>query len=115
LYTAADNFPFVGCIFTCLSINDDSPYYNIELREIHVGGKALRVDPRVFDSKHGTVLDSGTTYAYLPEQAFVAFKDAVRYLPSTSIPFLFFRTGAFTPFPLTRTEIQAFTSIPFLN
>ncbi|KAG2638115.1 aspartic proteinase CDR1-like [Panicum virgatum] len=54
-----------------------SPYYNIELREIHVGGKALRVDPRVFDSKHGTVLDSGTTYAYLPEQAFVSFKDAV--------------------------------------
>ncbi|KAG0545633.1 hypothetical protein BDA96_02G378400 [Sorghum bicolor] len=54
-----------------------SPYYNIELKEIHVAGKALRVDSRVFNSKHGTVLDSGTTYAYLPEQAFVAFKDAV--------------------------------------
>lgn len=54
-----------------------SPYYNIELKEIHVAGKALRLDPRIFDSKHGTVLDSGTTYAYLPEQAFVAFKDAV--------------------------------------
>ncbi|CAL5071973.1 unnamed protein product [Urochloa decumbens] len=54
-----------------------SPYYNIELKEIHVGGKALRVDPKVFDSKHGTVLDSGTTYAYLPEHAFTAFKDAV--------------------------------------
>ncbi|KAF0907115.1 hypothetical protein E2562_015655 [Oryza meyeriana var. granulata] len=54
-----------------------SPYYNIELKEMHVAGKALRLDPRIFDSKHGTVLDSGTTYAYLPEQAFVAFKDAV--------------------------------------
>ncbi|XP_062187352.1 aspartic proteinase 36-like [Phragmites australis] len=54
-----------------------SPYYNIELKEIHVAGKALRLDPRIFNSKHGTVLDSGTTYAYLPEQAFVAFKDAV--------------------------------------
>ncbi|CAN6225927.1 unnamed protein product [Urochloa humidicola] len=54
-----------------------SPYYNIELKEIHVGGKQLRVDPKVFDSKHGTVLDSGTTYAYLPEHAFVPFKDAV--------------------------------------
>jgi len=54
-----------------------SPYYNIELKEIHVAGKALRVDPRIFEGKHGTVLDSGTTYAYLPEQAFVAFKDAV--------------------------------------
>uniref|UniRef100_A0A0E0LMX0 Peptidase A1 domain-containing protein n=1 Tax=Oryza punctata TaxID=4537 RepID=A0A0E0LMX0_ORYPU len=54
-----------------------SPYYNIELKEIHVAGKALRLDPKIFNSKHGTVLDSGTTYAYLPEQAFVAFKDAV--------------------------------------
>ncbi|KAL5197390.1 hypothetical protein ABZP36_000902 [Zizania latifolia] len=54
-----------------------SPYYNIELKELHVAGKALRLDSKIFDSKHGTVLDSGTTYAYLPEQAFVAFKDAV--------------------------------------
>ncbi|CAM0906563.1 unnamed protein product [Alopecurus aequalis] len=54
-----------------------SPYYNIELKEIHVAGKALKLDARIFDNKHGTVLDSGTTYAYLPEQAFLAFKDAV--------------------------------------
>ncbi|KAK3125565.1 hypothetical protein QOZ80_7BG0606660 [Eleusine coracana subsp. coracana] len=54
-----------------------SPYYNIELKEIHVAGKALRLDQRIFDGKHGTVLDSGTTYAYLPEQAFLAFKDAM--------------------------------------
>lgn len=42
-----------------------------------MAGKALKLDPKVFDSRHGTVLDSGTTYAYLPEQAFVAFRDAV--------------------------------------
>ncbi|KAJ4815318.1 Eukaryotic aspartyl protease family protein [Rhynchospora pubera] len=54
-----------------------SPYYNIELKEIQVAGKALKLDPKVFDSRHGTVLDSGTTYAYLPEHAFVAFRDAV--------------------------------------
>ncbi|KAF8410158.1 hypothetical protein HHK36_002680 [Tetracentron sinense] len=54
-----------------------SPYYNIELKEIHVAGKPLQVNPKVFDGKHGTVLDSGTTYAYLPEAAFVAFKDAI--------------------------------------
>ncbi|XP_072977177.1 aspartic proteinase 36-like isoform X1 [Typha angustifolia] len=54
-----------------------SPYYNIELKEIHVAGKALRLDPRIFDRKHGTVLDSGTTYVYLPEHAFVAFRDAI--------------------------------------
>ncbi|XP_006339969.1 aspartic proteinase-like protein 2 isoform X2 [Solanum tuberosum] len=54
-----------------------SPYYNIELKEIHVAGKALSLNPRVFDGNHGTVLDSGTTYAYLPEAAFAAFKSAV--------------------------------------
>ncbi|XP_059659326.1 aspartic proteinase 36-like [Cornus florida] len=54
-----------------------SPYYNIELKAIHVAGKPLSLNPRVFDGKHGSVLDSGTTYAYLPEAAFVAFKDAI--------------------------------------
>ncbi|XP_076950943.1 aspartic proteinase 36-like isoform X1 [Bidens hawaiensis] len=54
-----------------------SPYYNIELKELHVAGKRLALSSSVFDGKHGTVLDSGTTYAYLPEAAFVAFRDAV--------------------------------------
>lgn len=42
-----------------------------------MAGKPLKLSPKVFDRKHGTVLDSGTTYAYLPEEAFHAFKDAV--------------------------------------
>ncbi|XP_027192201.1 aspartic proteinase 36-like isoform X2 [Cicer arietinum] len=54
-----------------------SPYYNIDLKEIHVAGKRLLLNPSVFDGKHGTVLDSGTTYAYLPEEAFLAFKEAI--------------------------------------
>ncbi|KAM5576706.1 aspartic proteinase 36-like [Rosa sericea] len=54
-----------------------SPYYNIDLKEIHVAGKQLALNPSVFDGKHGTVLDSGTTYAYLPEAAFLAFKEAI--------------------------------------
>ncbi|GMI67243.1 hypothetical protein like AT5G43100 [Hibiscus trionum] len=54
-----------------------SPYYNIDLKEIHVAGKQLRLSPSVFDGKYGTVLDSGTTYAYLPEAAFLAFKEAI--------------------------------------
>ncbi|CAL5324587.1 unnamed protein product [Camellia sinensis] len=54
-----------------------SPYYNIELKGINVAGKPLSVNPSVFDGKHGTILDSGTTYAYLPETAFLAFKDAI--------------------------------------
>lgn len=43
-----------------------------------MAGKPLKLNPKVFDEKHGTVLDSGTTYAYLPKDAFLAFKDAVR-------------------------------------
>ncbi|XP_047938052.1 aspartic proteinase nepenthesin-1-like [Salvia hispanica] len=54
-----------------------SPYYNIELNEIHIAGKKLPLNPKVFDGKHGTVLDSGTTYAYLPQAAFEAFKAAI--------------------------------------
>ncbi|AES94605.2 eukaryotic aspartyl protease family protein [Medicago truncatula] len=56
---------------------DRSPYYNINLKEMHVAGKKLQLNPKVFDGKHGTVLDSGTTYAYLPETAFLAFKRAI--------------------------------------
>ncbi|KAE8653950.1 putative pumilio-like protein 7 [Hibiscus syriacus] len=54
-----------------------SPYYNIELKEMHVAGKPLKLPAGVFDGRHGTVLDSGTTYAYLPEDAFVAFRSAI--------------------------------------
>ncbi|CAK7347470.1 unnamed protein product [Dovyalis caffra] len=54
-----------------------SPYYNIELKELQVAGKPLKLKPKVFDGKHGTVLDSGTTYAYFPEAAFHALKDAI--------------------------------------
>ncbi|WOL17655.1 aspartic proteinase nepenthesin-1-like [Canna indica] len=54
-----------------------SPYYNFELKEIDVDGEPLELDSRIFDRRHGTVLDSGTTYAYLPEEAFVAFRDSI--------------------------------------
>ncbi|KAM3758103.1 hypothetical protein ACB098_01G017400 [Castanea mollissima] len=54
-----------------------SPYYNIDLKAILVAGKQLKLKPSVFDGRHGTVLDSGTTYAYLPREAFLAFKSAV--------------------------------------
>ncbi|KAJ6805230.1 aspartic proteinase CDR1-like [Iris pallida] len=55
-----------------------SPYYNVDLKELHVAGKPLRIQPMVFDRRHGTILDSGTTYAYLPEQAYVPFIDAIK-------------------------------------
>ncbi|KAH9315061.1 hypothetical protein KI387_023688, partial [Taxus chinensis] len=54
-----------------------SPYYNIQLKGMRVAGNPLPLSRQVFDGKFGTVVDSGTTYAYLPEAAFVAFRDAV--------------------------------------
>ncbi|XVF39843.1 hypothetical protein PTKIN_Ptkin01aG0064700 [Pterospermum kingtungense] len=54
-----------------------SPYYNIELKDMLVAGKRLKLPVGVFDGRHGTVLDSGTTYAYFRKDAFVAFKDAI--------------------------------------
>jgi hypothetical protein len=71
------------------------------LKEIHVAGKPLPLNPSVFDGKHGTVLDSGTTYAYLPEAAFVAFKDAVRFVSlslSVYSSILFFKKVFFLGF-----------------
>ncbi|KAG7560291.1 Xylanase inhibitor C-terminal [Arabidopsis thaliana x Arabidopsis arenosa] len=56
---------------------DRSPYYNIDLTGIRVDGKQLSLNSRVFDGEHGAVLDSGTTYAYLPDAAFAAFEEAV--------------------------------------
>lgn len=52
---------------------------------MRVAGKQLPLNPKVFDGKHGTVLDSGTTYAYLPEAAFSAFEDAVSSLLNVMI------------------------------
>ncbi|KAK1359913.1 Aspartic proteinase-like protein 2 [Heracleum sosnowskyi] len=54
-----------------------STYYNVELKNFHVAGKPLSLDPGVFDRKQGTVLDSGTTYTYIPEAAFIEFKQAI--------------------------------------
>ncbi|KAL6339180.1 hypothetical protein AAG906_024331 [Vitis piasezkii] len=68
--------PPAGMVFTH-SDPARSAYYNIDLKEIHIAGKQLPINPMVFDGKYGTILDSGTTYAYLPEPAFKAFKDAI--------------------------------------
>ncbi|XP_010515369.1 PREDICTED: aspartic proteinase CDR1-like isoform X1 [Camelina sativa] len=62
---------------------DRSPYYNIDLTGIRVAGKQLLLNSRVFDGEHGAVLDSGTTYAYLPDAAFEAFEEAVMREVST--------------------------------
>ncbi|GJP74502.1 hypothetical protein CLOP_g5071 [Closterium sp. NIES-67] len=68
--------PPPGMKFTSLS-QGQGTYYNVELRSITVAGVPLQLDESVFRAGYGTVLDSGTTFAYLPPAAFNAFKKAM--------------------------------------
>lgn len=54
-----------------------SAYYNLGLQQVIMAGTPLPVDQSLFDLNFGTVLDSGTTYAYFPEKAFKAFTTAL--------------------------------------
>ncbi|WCJ22245.1 Eukaryotic aspartyl protease family protein [Euphorbia peplus] len=78
------DFPiFPGTVFS-YSDKTRSPYYNVQLFGIQVAGELLELDPSVFDQSHGTIVDSGCTFAYLPNEAFFAFKYAI--LSATKAP-----------------------------
>ncbi|XP_042374660.1 aspartic proteinase 36-like isoform X1 [Zingiber officinale] len=54
-------------------------HYNVNLKAIEVGGSFLQLPTDIFDTgdKKGTVIDSGTTLAYLPEVAYNALMSAI--------------------------------------
>lgn len=52
-------------------------YYSVQLMGITVGSSKLNVPMETYEEGYGTVLDSGTTFTYLPTEAFRAFRDAV--------------------------------------
>jgi hypothetical protein len=51
----------------------------LNLQSIYVNGQTLAIDPSVFatSSNQGTIIDSGTTLAYLTEAAYDPFISAV--------------------------------------
>lgn len=55
------------------------PHYNLNLESIAVNGQTLSIDSSVFATSNtqGTIIDSGTTLAYLAEQAYDPFINAV--------------------------------------
>lgn len=55
------------------------PHYNVNLQSIAVNGQTLNIDSSVFttSSNRGTIIDSGTTLAYLAEEAYDPFVTAV--------------------------------------
>lgn len=58
------------------------PHYNLNLQSIAVNGQLLSIDPDVFSTSNnrGTIVDSGTTLAYLVQEAYDPFVNAVSFL-----------------------------------
>ncbi|KAI4342871.1 hypothetical protein MLD38_027437 [Melastoma candidum] len=54
-------------------------HYNVKLKTIAVGGHALQLPTDIFDtgSGRGTVIDSGTTLAYLPDEVYKEMMTAI--------------------------------------
>ncbi|KAI3826436.1 hypothetical protein L1987_00484 [Smallanthus sonchifolius] len=64
------------------------PHYNLNLLSISVNGQTLSIDPSIFatsGSRGGTIIDSGTTLAYLTEEAYDPFVDAITQSVSQSV------------------------------
>ncbi|XVE79342.1 hypothetical protein DITRI_Ditri14bG0050500 [Diplodiscus trichospermus] len=63
------------------------PHYNLDLRSISVGGQVLSIDPSVFStsSSQGTIVDSGTTLAYLADEAYDALISAITNTVSQTV------------------------------
>ncbi|XP_052208366.1 aspartic proteinase 36-like isoform X2 [Diospyros lotus] len=63
------------------------PHYNLNLQSIAVNGQTLPIDPSVFatSSNRGTIVDSGTTLAYLAEEAYDPFINAITLAVSQSV------------------------------
>ncbi|RDX97923.1 Aspartic proteinase-like protein 2 [Mucuna pruriens] len=61
------------------SLVPSQPHYNLNLQSISVNGQALQIDSSVFatSNNRGTIVDSGTTLAYLAEEAYDPFVSAI--------------------------------------
>ncbi|PON56146.1 Aspartic peptidase [Parasponia andersonii] len=63
------------------------PHYNLDLQSIAVNGQILPIDQAAFatSNNRGTIVDSGTTLAYLVEEAYNPFVSAVTGYVSQSV------------------------------
>ncbi|PKU73443.1 aspartic proteinase-like protein 2 [Dendrobium catenatum] len=90
----------------------DMPHYNIILKSIQVGGAFLNLPTDIFETgdNKGTILDSGTTLAYLPEIAFKSLMNAIfSYQPGLS----FHTTQGFLCFEFSGRIDDGFPKIIF--
>jgi hypothetical protein len=58
-------------------------HYNVVLKDIEVGGDVISIPSDTFDNgiRKGTIIDSGTTLAYLPEVVYEALVPKVNDIP----------------------------------
>ncbi|KAE8721908.1 aspartyl protease family protein [Hibiscus syriacus] len=63
------------------------PHYNLILQSIAVNGQLLQIDPGVFatSNNRGTIVDTGTTLAYLVQEAYDPFVSAITATVSPSV------------------------------
>lgn len=57
----------------------EGTYYNVDVEGLSVAGQRLNLATSMFNEGYGSVLDSGTTFTYLPSPAFRAVKQAVSH------------------------------------
>jgi hypothetical protein len=67
----------------CTFIYNLRAHYNVVLKNIEVGGDNLSIPSDTFDNgfRKGTIIDSGTTLAYLPEVVYDALVQKVNDIP----------------------------------
>nr|GEZ65441.1 aspartic proteinase-like protein 2 [Tanacetum cinerariifolium] len=61
-------------LYDNMTSKDNHPVaqYNVKLKAIEVAGDVLQLPTNIFDvrEKRGTIIDSGTTLAYLPDMVY---------------------------------------------
>lgn len=69
-------------------------HYNVVLKDIEVGGEVLTLPSDIFDNgfRQGTIIDSGTTLAYVPQVVYETLVPKVHDIPKlTFILGVYFR------------------------
>ncbi|KAK8492424.1 hypothetical protein V6N11_027783 [Hibiscus sabdariffa] len=91
-YYVADMLYFDAILGQSLIANSSAPvvfgpHYNLILQSIAVNGQLLQIDPAVFatSSNRGTIVDSGTTLAYLVQEAYDPFVTVITATVSPAV------------------------------
>ncbi|KAM7261692.1 hypothetical protein ACFE04_020769 [Oxalis oulophora] len=85
---------FIGLVVipvtAALPLLDYIPHHNVNLLSIFVNGQILPISSSLFQttSNQGTIVDSGTTLAYLPPATYDPFVNAVQTIPVNFYCFL---------------------------